>query len=404
VPRVFRDFCAGMLAPYYVSGPYDPHSVPAPRFDLVRHKSAVPLALEITRGCPFTCEFCSLTAMGTRHHIRSTQSVVRDIETARRALAARGLAHKQRFAVFFDNNIGGSFAYLRELCEALAPLNLRWGSSITFNGASNPDVVKRLSAAGCRFLYIGLESFNPNALIDMNKQHNIADRVEDMIDLCMRHGILVAGGLMLSPLVDDCEYIASIPARLRAAGLFVPEYVCFETPFPGTPHFARLARQDSPMLMPDVLLRDLTGYTLAVKPRYSTPEAFVCAYRDLVDEVYAPRMQVAKLAHDVPKLLKRGWALTALADVMNRLWVRQPNPAWRTYLPGNDPAPLERVPLEECDFASDVQRAAVLDPWRVTDAQGRVLPLWLSGKPVFMDKGQRVRRAPGPSASAVALV
>jgi hypothetical protein len=391
VPRLFRDFCAGTLEPFYVSGPYDPALVPTPRLDLVQENLRVPLALEITRGCPFACDFCSLTAVGTRYHTRSTASVVRDIEAARRALAQRGLWHKQRFAVFFDNNLGGSFAYLRELCDALTPLNLRWGSSITFNGASNPEVVKRLSAAGCRFLYVGLESFNAKTLEDMNKQHNIADRVREMIDLCMRHGILIAGGLMLSPTVDDCEYIESIPARLAEAGLFVPEYVSFETPFPGTPHFARMARQDPPALFPHVLLRDLTGYTLTVKPHHATPEAFVDAYRRVVDKVYAPRMQLAKLRHDVPRLLAGGWTLTALADVVNRFWVRQPNPSWRTYLPGRDPPPPERVPLLETDFASDEQRAAVLEPWRVTDAQGRVDPMWLTGRATFLDKGQRVR-------------
>ena len=403
VPRLFRDFCAGELEPFYVSGPYDPTLVPAPRLDLVQQKLPVPLALELTRGCPFSCEFCSLTAVGTRYHTRSTASVVRDIEAARRALVQRGLRYKQHFGVFFDNNIGGSFAYLRELCDALEPLNLRWGSSITFNGASNPDVVRRLSAAGCRFLYVGLESFNAHALADMNKQHNLADRVQEMIELCMTHGILIAGGLMLSPGVDDCEYIDSIPARLKESGLFVPEYVCFETPFPGTPHFARMARRDPPALFPDVLLRDLTSYTLVVKPRFATPEAFVASYRRLVDTVYSPRMQLAKLAHDVPRLLKGGWALTALADVVNRLWVRQPNPAWRTYLPGKDPAPPERVPLTEADFRSDEQRAHVLEPWRVTDARGKVLPMWLSGRPTFLDKGQRVRRMPATASSTMSL-
>jgi len=142
----------------------------------VKHASAVPLALELTRGCPFSCDFCSLTAVGTRYHTRSTASVLRDIEAARRALVQRGLRDKQDVAVFFDNNIGGSFAYLRELCDALAPLNLRWGSSITFNGACNPDIVKRMSAAGCRFLYVGLESFNARALEHMNKQHNLVDQ------------------------------------------------------------------------------------------------------------------------------------------------------------------------------------------------------------------------------------
>ena len=354
----------------------------------------MPLALELTRGCPFSCEFCSLTAIGTRYHTRSTASVVRDIEAARRALVQRGLRYKQHFGVFFDNNIGGSFAYLRELCDAFEPLDLRWGSSITFDGASNPDVVRRLSAAGCRFLYVGLESFNAHALADMNKQHNLADRVQEMIELCMTHGILIAGGLMLSPGVDDCEYIDSIPGRLKESGLFVPEYVCFETPFPGTPHFARMARQDPPALFPDVLLRDLTSYTLVVKPRLATPEAFVASYRRLVDTVYSPRMQLAKLAHDVPRLLKGGWTLTGARR-------RRESPVGSTTESGvaqlSARAKTRRRP-NVCRSRSRISVAIsnaqhVLDPWRVTDAQWQAC--WRCGCRSADVSGERPARAVG---------
>jgi len=82
--------------------------------------------------------------------------------------------------------------------------------------------------------------------------------------------------------------------------------------------------------------------------------------------------------------------------------VRQPNPAWRSYLPGRDPAPPERVPLSESDFTSDEQRAGVLEPWRLTDARGRVLPMWLTAQSAFLDKGHRTRLAPAVTAVAMA--
>ncbi len=133
-----------------------------------------------------------------------------------------------------------------------------------------------------------------------------------------------------------------------------------------------------------------------MRPHYDTPENFVAAYRRLLDEVYGSGMQFAKLAYDVPGLLKGGWALTALADVVSQLRfrVRRPNPGWRSYMPGKDPAPPERVPLSDSDFTSEAQRVGVLHPWRVTDAYGRVLPMWFSGQPVFLDNGKRVRPPP----------
>src|SRR3712207_2285441 len=59
VQQIYKDFCAGELKPVYVSGPYDPAQVPVPRFDLLAGKQLIPRSFEVTRGCPFTCEFCA---------------------------------------------------------------------------------------------------------------------------------------------------------------------------------------------------------------------------------------------------------------------------------------------------------------------------------------------------------
>jgi hypothetical protein len=77
VPRLFEDFRRGELQPVYVSSGYDPLRTPVPRFDLLANKQVVPLSMEITRGCPFTCEFCALTGWGARHHTRRAAHAAR---------------------------------------------------------------------------------------------------------------------------------------------------------------------------------------------------------------------------------------------------------------------------------------------------------------------------------------
>ena len=58
--------------------------------------------------------------------------------------------------------------------------------------------------------------------------------------------------------------------------------------------------------MPNALLRDFTSYTLVVEPSLATAEDYVAAYRDTVDEIYAPLRRLGKLAHDVPALVRAG--------------------------------------------------------------------------------------------------
>ncbi len=270
VPAIHRDFAAGRLQPLYRAERYQPQAVPVPRLDLVATKQVLPLALEATRGCPFTCDFCTLTGLGTRYHTRAAATIAAHLREAQALLAGRVPRWKQHLAMFYDNNVGGSPVFLRALCDALAPLGIRWGGCITFNVLRDTAMLDRLAASGCRLVYFGLETFNPAALADMGKHQNLLAETRSVIDACRSRGILATAGLMLSPTMDTLEYIDRIPEYLDECGLHVPTYICFETPFPGTPHFKRLAETPEPTLLPNVLLRDLNGYTLVTRPRHAS--------------------------------------------------------------------------------------------------------------------------------------
>jgi hypothetical protein len=394
VPRIYGDFCAGELQPLYRSASYDPDRVPIPRFDLAARTQVLPLSLEATRGCPFTCEFCALTGIGTRFHVRSEASVARDIRAGQNMLRGSVSRGRRNLVVFYDNNIGGSPRYLRGLCETLEPLGINWCSCITFNAIANTELVRMMSRSGCRILFVGLESFNADALLDMGKHQNVIGRTRQVIEQCLEHGILVTSGLMLSPQVDDIEYLESIPRRLRECGLYVPIYVCFETPIPGTPHFQRLASQPEPALLPNALLRDFNSYTLVTRPRKASVEQFVGVYKHLLDTIYSRRNRAAKLLHDAPPLMRHGAYLTVLLDAIDQYQESYRSDPARTYVAGTDrePPEMHRVPLTPADFDSQEQRDAVMEPWKVADAEGRILPAWLDSRRVYAPKGRiRVR-------------
>jgi radical SAM superfamily enzyme YgiQ (UPF0313 family) len=401
VPRLCADFSRGELSPVYRAQPYEPDAVPTPRLDLTADRQIVPLVLEATRGCPFTCEFCTLTGLGTRFHARAVGRVVRDIRAGQEMLRGRP-RWQRRIVGFMDNNIGGNPAWLRELCQALAPLGIRWASSITFNVLRDEPMLDRLAAGGCRLVYVGLESFNPAALADMQKRQNMVGDVRRVVDACRSRGILLTAGLMLSPAIDTVEYIDSIPARLAESGLHVPTYIAFETPIPGTPHFKRLAAQAEPALLPGALLRDFTGYTLVTRPRHASTEEFVAAYRRTHRRVYSPLSRARKLVDDLARLLARGHLAPAIADVAQVLAFSPGLGKGRTLLAGTDKAPPETVPLTDADFAGEAERDAVMRPWAVTDTAGRVLPGWLRAQPVYLAKGRIAAASHAAEAAAVA--
>jgi len=316
--------------------------------------------------------------------------VVRDIEAGRRML--RGLVPDWKLygAAFVDNNIAGNLPHLSRLLEALTPLRLRWGGAITFNAVCDPNVVRALERAGCRFLYMGLESFNADSIADMRKYQNAVEKTKSVLDQCRNHGILIQSGLLINPLIDDLRYIESIPLRLCESGLHTPSFICFECPIPGTPYFQRLASQSEPAFMPDALLRDFTGYTLVVRPKRESVDNFVAAYRTVLGATFKTRSKLRKLADDIPRFIRGGHWESIAMDLIQQFSVvyRPPHPD-RTYLPVTDVVPPEMssVPLTDADFDSEEERSSVMEPWVVTDSEGRVLPQWLHATKIYQTKG-----------------
>jgi radical SAM superfamily enzyme YgiQ (UPF0313 family) len=390
VAEIVADFEAGKLQSRYVSPPFDARRLPRPRLDLAAHQQVLPLAIEATRGCPFTCEFCALTGIGTRFHTRPAQAIADELSAGQRALAGMASWLHRHIAIFYDNNLGGNPGHMREVCAALAPLGIRWGACVTFNVIRDEANVRALAQGGCRCVFVGLESFNRDTIREMGKHQNVLAETGEAIRLCHDHGILVMAGLMLSPSSDSLDYIETVPEQLRAVGLHVPTYICFETPFPGTPHFKHLAAAGAGALLPNTMLRDLNGYTLAVPPRHATPEAFVAAYKNTWARVYSRRARLRKFVSDLPRLLLRGRAVPLLFNLYELFFAAAKLNPSRNFIAGIDIEPPEAraVPLGDADFDSEAQRASILEPWRVSDEHGRVLPMWLESSTLYRAKGR----------------
>ena len=390
VARVAEDARAGRLQRVYRSAGYHAELVPVPRIGPIARKQMFPLSLEATRGCPYSCDFCALTAIGTRHAIRPVTSVVRDILAGQATLRDAKIATwKRRLIVFYDNNLAGNLKYFRELCLALKPLDVLWGACLTFNVIANRELLKLMYDCGCRSVFVGLETFNPATLEDINKPQNSIGKIQESIAQARDEGILVIAGLIASPLHDDEAYLRSLPEHLDRNGLYVPSFVSFETPIPGTPFFDRMVRSPNPMFLPNANLYDFSAYTLVLQPQKSSLENFIDAYRETMQHIYAPMHRLAKLADDLPRLIRKGSWTGAALDIGDMLVTNFKPVPGRTFIAGTDTLPPEVVPFAKDDFSSEAEQLAICSPTLVTDEHGRVLPGWTEHQTVFGDNALR---------------
>src|SRR5512136_117509 len=118
LPEFLGDLAQGRARRVYASSNYpDLRQTPAPMWDLADLRSYSSMSLQFSRGCPFDCEFCNITAMfGHRPRTKTTAQVIAELDGLRR----RGW----RGPVFFvdDNFIGNQHALKEELLPAL----IRW--------------------------------------------------------------------------------------------------------------------------------------------------------------------------------------------------------------------------------------------------------------------------------------
>ena len=130
------------------------------------------IPIESGRGCPYGCEFCTVTGFfGDSIRFRSNRSVVEEMLR----LKARARQNRGKVAVFFvdDNfaiNVKRTKSLLRDIIAAGAQLS--WVGQISANLLRDEELVDLIAESGGKWIFIGMESLDPANLADVNKSFN----------------------------------------------------------------------------------------------------------------------------------------------------------------------------------------------------------------------------------------
>lgn len=257
-PDLVQDFQNGrMQSTYHDPEAVDLAKIPLPRRDLLDPSGYVAFnSVQTTRGCPFNCNFCSVTTMsGVRYRFRPAENVVEEV----RSLNGRTI-------YFVDDNIIGNPERAKDLFRALAPLQQRWASQVTINFAYDDELMRLAKESGCQGVFIGFETLSQSSVRDAGKGVNRPDKYLDGIARIHKAGIKVWGSFIFGFDNDDLETFRETLDFIERSKMEFAQFSLM-TPLPGTALFRQFEEEDR-ILHRDWRLFDL-GAVVFKHPTFS---------------------------------------------------------------------------------------------------------------------------------------
>src|ERR1700723_1256447 len=197
------------------------------------------IPVESGRGCPYGCEFCTVTGFfGDSIRFRSNESVVNELLL----LKARSRKERGQIAIFFidDNfaiNIKRTKSLLRDIIAANAQVN--WVAQISANLLRDEELVDLISASGGKWVFIGMESIDPTNLKDVNKGFNKPEEYAAVLQRLAQRNVYAITSFIFGM---DNDTVGAAERTLEQVRTWPPGLPIFGllTPLPGTPLYKRL--------------------------------------------------------------------------------------------------------------------------------------------------------------------
>jgi hypothetical protein len=248
---LLRDACEGRLKPVYrfLDDPPDLSTAPRPlkhKQFTAKHVHSNYGTIDCSRGCPFNCSFCTIiNVQGRKSRYRSPECIV---DTIRQAFLDDGV----NLYFFTDDNFARNPAW-EEIFDRLIALRENEGLAIEFVIQADipshtiPGFLDKAVRAGCRTVFIGLESLNPLNLQAVGKTQNRAPEYRASIEAWHNARVTTLVGYIVGFTHDTEESVKRDVRRLVRH--VQPDQASFfmMSPLPGSWDHRRMIEDGAPM-------------------------------------------------------------------------------------------------------------------------------------------------------------
>ena len=234
-----------------------------------------------------------MTAIRNPYRRKPIANVVRDLQAV-----PQGWNWLQRkYLMLWDNNLGADREYFRDLCEAITPLKRIWATETSIDTVT-AESGRTMGKAGCRFVYVGLESLSMESLRTSNKLHNQVAQYKQRIRYLHDNGVLIMSIFLVGLDGDTPQYLEDLPNLAHDIGVDVPVF-SLAAPILGTPFHQDI--RDSGRLLPGNILGGLDGMHLVYEPLGLSPDELEFALFRCMKRAYSSRRIAERILRRVGK-------------------------------------------------------------------------------------------------------
>jgi len=244
--KVVQDVINGRLKPQYQAQSRTLNGIPVLRRGLIkRYRYLIPNSIVVSRGCPYSCDFCYVNNFfgnGKSYYTYKISQALSEIDSL-----------KGKHLFFLDDNLLTENKFTVDLFMELKKRNRICQGAGTVKSILNEKLIHLAAEAGLKSLFVGFESINKINLKNVNKKHNVYVDYDKAIDILHYYGIKINGSFVFGMDDDEKDVFERTTDWAIEKGMTTATFHVL-TPYPGTPLYNKLASENR------ILTRNWTKY------------------------------------------------------------------------------------------------------------------------------------------------
>lgn len=323
LPQFLEDLKNGNPKPVYKSDEFpDVTNSPIPLWELLEMKKYASLSLQYSRGCPYDCDFCSITMLnGRKPRTKTTLQFLNELQTI------YNLGYRGPISIVDDNFIGNK----RKLKDEMLPKLIEWSkernysfnfiTEVSINLAEDEKLMDLMIESGFNSVFVGIETPSTESLIECGKSHNLKQDLVSSVKILQRRGFIVSGGFIVGFDSDTSKVFQDQIDFIQKSGIVSAMVGLLNAPN-GTKLFKRMQSENRLL---DVFSGNNMDGNMNFIPKMSYQE-LMGGYNRIIKTIYAQKEYYQRVKHflnnyKIPSWNKNKIKLKEVRAFLMLLWL-----------------------------------------------------------------------------------